>query len=242
MNETEPALIRRCPKCNTERPARELTCLYVDGSGPCHWDLSSEPLALSGTSVPSPPVQPQSVQRSCINGHPMEAGDQLCLVCGADAVHQSADGAANNDAPVQSSEARHGEQRLAIETIIDGWRLVRRIDQEVEGAPFQTFVVEKDGVHSSLAKRRKAPISTPPIVLKPSAVTTETVAVTAIRITFTARVGVAMRSVVGTIGLSGHRGRPIVGLAHEMATPGIERVVHHHAVLQHFVVVLVDVA
>jgi len=75
----------------------------------------------------------------------MEAGDQLCLVCGADAVHQSADAAVNDDAPVQPSEVRHGEQGLAIETIIDGWRLVRRIDQEVEGAPFQTFVVEKDG-------------------------------------------------------------------------------------------------
>ena len=89
-------------------------------------------------------------------------------------------------------------------------------------------------------------------------------AVTAIRTTFTTRLAGVSRSRVGTIGPSSisrvraaagegrfsaalvtavtHLRRPVVRLAHEVAAPGVERVVHDHAVLQHLVVVRVDVA
>src|SRR6478609_3141921 len=90
-----------------------------------------------------------------------------------------------------------------------------------------------------------------------------TLAVTAIRITLTTRLAGASRSSVATIGPSSsrrvraaageaareavvisslHLGRPGVRLADQMAAPGVERVVQDHAVLQHLVVVGVDVA
>src|SRR5262245_5802099 len=91
-----------------------------------------------------------------------------------------------------------------------------------------------------------------------------TLAVTAIRMTFTTRLAGARRSSVATIGPSSsrrvraegrvatftdasamvrsHLGRPVVRLADQMTTPGVERVVHHQAMAQHLLVVLVDVA
>ncbi|MCZ7176262.1 hypothetical protein NK362_25340, partial [Salmonella enterica] len=63
---------------------------------PCNWDLSSEPIHANGwrpIAVVSAEEIVQEANESlaalpetahCQNGHPMEDGDLICMVCGAD--------------------------------------------------------------------------------------------------------------------------------------------------------------
>jgi hypothetical protein len=69
----------------------------------------------------------------------MEAGDELCVVCGADAAQGVVDASTEAAQPRRNQPDSSEETALESETVIDGWRLVRRL-QQTTNTPFQSFL------------------------------------------------------------------------------------------------------
>jgi primosomal replication protein N'' len=82
-------MIRFCPRCETERPVTEFLCEGEFRGEPCHWDLAAEPIRQEGgrptDAQPEKIIEEQPLR--CVNDHPMEVGELLCSVCGADRAH-----------------------------------------------------------------------------------------------------------------------------------------------------------
>ncbi|QJI29218.1 DUF4011 domain-containing protein [Pseudomonas sp. ADAK18] len=110
-------MIRFCPNCQTERSLAELFCEGSVHEQPCGWDLSSVAIQQAGwrpQTVVTVEVAEQQTALQCSNGHPMEAGDLMCMVCDA----EPATDAPAEEVPVETTSS---------ETLIDGWRLLRQI-------------------------------------------------------------------------------------------------------------------
>lgn len=112
-------MMRFCPNCHTERSVDEFYCAGTVNGSSCDWDLSLVPIRADGwrpqevrTAEPRTEDQPGPAL-ACINGHPMNEGDLMCLECGADAA----------GAPSATDEAAADPG----ETRIEGWRLLRQI-------------------------------------------------------------------------------------------------------------------
>jgi primosomal replication protein N'' len=128
-------MIRFCPNCETERALAEFFCAGHVLDQPCGWDLSNEPIHPEGWR-PQPvvalatlePISPVSASSLCVNGHTMEAGDLMCLVC---------DGAPMGDVSEDAVDAMDEPDDVAmtaapeaspVETVIDGWHVLRQIN------------------------------------------------------------------------------------------------------------------
>ena len=135
-------MMRFCPNCRTERSVEEWFCAGTVGDTACNWDLSGLPIRAPGWR-PQDVVTAEAVNQqvgpvvsagsartplSCVNGHPMNDGDLMCLECGADPAAQPhtqqlpATAADPTDQVVQDRPPAQAE-----ETRIDGWRLLRQI-------------------------------------------------------------------------------------------------------------------
>lgn len=117
-------MIRFCPNCQTERALSELFCEGTVQGQPCAWDLSGEALHPEGWRPQPVVTQDALVQPTtaasllqCENGHPMEAGDLMCLECAA----------APATSPATAGPTDDATPAAASETLIDGWRLLRQI-------------------------------------------------------------------------------------------------------------------
>jgi primosomal replication protein N'' len=123
----QPAvLVRLCPNCRSERPVSESYCENLFDGGPCNWPLTEEPLRPVGSSpAPEPPIGP--ISRQCVNGHSLGQGDEICLICGAD------------PAPDIADPGPPPEEPPPVETVIDGWQVLRRVSGDDE--PRERFVV-----------------------------------------------------------------------------------------------------
>src|SRR5271167_4386487 len=97
--------VRKCQGCKEERTEEEVLC------GNCGWDLTQEPLRLPGQIDPvqGTPADSPPAMRRCLNGHPLDSGDEMCFECGATAAEE---GACEPENPQPS------------ETIIDGWSAI----------------------------------------------------------------------------------------------------------------------
>lgn len=113
-------MMRFCPNCKTERPVEEWFCEGVVDDAPCQWELSALPIREVGDRpqeiATKDERRPVSAGLLCTNGHQMDAGDLMCLTCGADP-------ASHEDAPITTVLPPPASE----ETQIDGWRLLRRI-------------------------------------------------------------------------------------------------------------------
>ena len=130
-------MMRFCPNCHTERPLIEIFCEGQINHQLCSWDLSAEPIHAEGWR-PIPIVVQASVENidtetilstefHCVNGHAMDAGDLMCLVCGADAADSPIE---QNDNRINNLEAANIDAIAIIETTIIGdWQLLERINQ-----------------------------------------------------------------------------------------------------------------
>lgn len=138
-------MMRFCPNCKTERSVQEWYCEGTAAGAPCQWDLSAIPIREPG-SRPQAIVTAESTERAitdadadagtgtgtgtgttgislaCSNGHPMNDGDLMCLVCGADPAIAAGDATHPGDTRGDASA-----DQPASETQIDGWRLIRQI-------------------------------------------------------------------------------------------------------------------
>ncbi len=129
--------VRLCPQCEGERPASELICENVHNGGPCRWSLADEEVRLAG-SVSAMPAGPPSVEepgRRCVNGHDVDPGDQLCLLCGRDVI----DGDGTATAPPNGEPDTCPDS--APEISIDGWRAVERLPPALADEPWERFLV-----------------------------------------------------------------------------------------------------
>lgn len=128
-------MIRFCPNCRTERSPSETFCEgEVDGS-PCDWPLSSQPLRPEGwrpEQAASPaPVAPSS--QVCVNGHAVGPGDIMCTECGGDLAATSDSvspgvSAERSDTDAVGPEPGAGPATEGVtESIVAGWRLIRRL-------------------------------------------------------------------------------------------------------------------
>ncbi len=101
-NRLNNRLIKLCPVCGHRNDPAEITCTGVgEGESVCGysiWEMVEE-LDIEGpppppivdqdaeSTAPLPPPHPPSdpsPERVCLNGHPLAAEDQICLVCGAE--------------------------------------------------------------------------------------------------------------------------------------------------------------
>jgi primosomal replication protein N'' len=128
-------LIRRCPKCQTERPLSEMLCRGVVNGKRCGWDLT--PVSITDTEAVEVAVatptsgQSASLPRTCPDGHPVEAGDLICPTCGSDVPEEGAAGLRPSELSRGDSESQ-GKDEVPVpaessETVIGAWRLLKSI-------------------------------------------------------------------------------------------------------------------
>ncbi len=119
-------MIRFCPNCRTERSVIESFCGgEVDGAI-CDWPLSTIPIRPAGWR-PEPAAETgparQATATSCVNGHAVDAGDLMCPECGGD-IASALEQVLAADGPPASVEP---EVAVAMETLVAGWPLLRRL-------------------------------------------------------------------------------------------------------------------
>jgi len=126
-------MIRFCPNCHTERGLHELFCEGEVGTHPCGWDLAGEPIHADGwrprilrtqEEVSEVPHDAR-VEALCSNGHALDAGDLMCLECGAEPA--TGDAPAMPRAADAAPDAASDADAATAETVIDQWRLLRQI-------------------------------------------------------------------------------------------------------------------
>ncbi|KAA5599010.1 protein kinase [Blastochloris sulfoviridis] len=128
-------MVRRCPNCGSDRQVSELFCDNLHHGAPCQWPLASEAIREKGTPVEETPVPPAvpaglaAALRRCVNGHVMDAGDEICLACGADPAPAAAP--ADDLADDAADEAPLGA--------IAGWSLLRRRPAALAEPPYACF-------------------------------------------------------------------------------------------------------
>ncbi len=126
-------LVRHCPNCASDRPVTEILCEGLKDGAQCLWPLSGEEIREEGALTESPDNVPHddAEHRRCLNGHAMEAGDELCLRCGADA------------APVQvvapKNPTQDSDPEPSAPEFIGNWLIVRKHDAPSADTPFLIF-------------------------------------------------------------------------------------------------------
>lgn len=115
-------LFRRCSNCGSKRPVTENVCEQPLDGQLCAWPLTELEILEEGAEeqeLPAPAHRRRSLE--CLNGHPLEDGDEICLVCGSDVAATSR--------PADSAQA----------TRIGNWEVVREHIVPSEDPPVRTF-------------------------------------------------------------------------------------------------------
>lgn len=133
-------MIRFCPNCATERELGESFCEGEVEGGVCDWPLSSLPIRPPGWRPPvASTPEPAQLLFACANGHPAEAGDLICSVCGEDVAAAPAAGSLVETTTGTEPETGNGAGSPGVadvatpeavpptETSVSGWRLLRRL-------------------------------------------------------------------------------------------------------------------
>lgn len=114
--------IRKCQGCKEERSEEEALCEN------CGWNLTLEPLRLPGQIdfIPETSITPPTMRR-CLNGHPIDQGDEMCFECGA----------------AEALTGECSETPQLNETVIDGWSVIEQLESRNQA--FEIFIVERHG-------------------------------------------------------------------------------------------------
>ena len=132
MNVQSKSLVRRCPNCGSDRLVSELFCENICNGIQCLWDLAGIEIRQEGaTTEPATPTGPSAAIKRCVNGHVMDAGDEMCLECGADFAPVIAEDetdlsgtAAGLGGLGENAQAEYTDD--ASPRVIGGWSLLRR--------------------------------------------------------------------------------------------------------------------
>jgi primosomal replication protein N'' len=114
-------LVKRCPRCRGKRPLTEMVCGGAFQDRNCKWNLfevlptpetlEQEPQWSEATSVQT--AAPAS-GGLCRNGHPLEPGDFLCMVCG--------------EATISTSTPSEPASTEGTVRTVNGWQLISPMD------------------------------------------------------------------------------------------------------------------
>lgn len=121
-------MIRFCPNCKTERPLSEFYCEGVlDDGATCNWDLTTvvarEPdKPVEAASQVTAAAIVEAAPRLCTNGHVVDDGDLICIICGADVVAETPTVEVSSD-PAVPADPIPGE----VATEIGGWTIESRL-------------------------------------------------------------------------------------------------------------------
>ena len=141
-----PAYIKICPRCGSERPPAEMSCENVVENQECRFPLEDVEIRVAGSTVN---VQLPAVPRlTCTNGHPLEPGDQVCLVCGADTAPASAASPVTEVGEMPEDGCGTGAPATA--TIIDGWTVERSVSSRGNDAIDRYVVSREPGSRKAL--------------------------------------------------------------------------------------------
>lgn len=136
-------MIRRCPKCHSERPPAEMVCEGEFNGQPCGWDLSDVELSSPHEATPSTSVAhlPITPVLRCLNGHVMDAGDLMCTQCGADPQSDAADSQEPAPTPESSmaDNAEHEGNESPVRTI-GQWQILTAVATRDQSS--EQFVAE----------------------------------------------------------------------------------------------------
>jgi hypothetical protein len=97
----------------------------------CGWTLMDEPMRLQGWR-PEPMVTVQDLPltvlvAACTNGHALDPGDLMCMVCNAE--RETLNGNAGDGTVANGGDGLlRNEPVPEQETVVDGWRLLRQLD------------------------------------------------------------------------------------------------------------------
>ena len=93
--------VRPCPRCGDARPAEEFFCEGKFHDQACGWpliDVLPVPEAVARTEPAAKPAEASAAEPTagaasgrCRNGHPMDAGEFMCMVCGEPAAVEPID-------------------------------------------------------------------------------------------------------------------------------------------------------
>lgn len=145
MDGSESTSVRVCPRCGTERPLDEFSCENVVGGSFCSWQLDGEPVVEAGaTTAPAAITEPTPLRPVCVNGHLLEPGDQMCMVCGADPA------AVPGHANAGGDDSEEGLQTNPSLPVVDGWQADVAIQPVRPEQPWRTYEARKDGVRATL--------------------------------------------------------------------------------------------
>ena len=118
--------VRHCPRCGEARPAGELVCQGQFQAQICHWSLLDVlPMPVGAVQLEKPvgpaapaPASPATASANghCRNGHPVESGEFMCMVCGEPAANPTPEPGSDNCpvSPVASPQ---------MPRVINGWRV-----------------------------------------------------------------------------------------------------------------------
>ena len=76
--------VRLCPACHSERPAQEMYCQNTIDDNACSWLLMNVTQTPKGGKILIEETPIVNISRHCTNGHEVQAGDFMCMECGAD--------------------------------------------------------------------------------------------------------------------------------------------------------------
>ena len=116
-------LVRFCPSCQSERSLSEVSCEGLVGDKLCCWPLLEIQITQAGWrpshvfAAEQNVVFEPEISKFCTNRHPLESGDFICGVCGAEAAIQE-------QTPSLVDEVQFEESP---QTIISGWRVLREV-------------------------------------------------------------------------------------------------------------------
>ena len=149
--------VRVCPGCGSARPLAEFACENPLAEGPCLWPLEGVEVTSRRSDEAEPSAADQRPGESaafrgtpataCVNGHPLEPGDLMCLVCGADparAVEAPNGTAAPSEATDGTAAPEMGTEAADLPAI-PGWRAIRALPPRRPGLPWNDFEAEGGG-------------------------------------------------------------------------------------------------
>ncbi len=147
MTDAASSLVKKCPRCSSERPLAEAFCQNVVEGASCGFRLveikptsPGRPKPETSQGVDTDGALDRLASLTCPNGHVVAEGNLLCPDCG-ELVEQPA--AVETEVERPGTGTGTDEGGLSEETVIDGWRMLSNISNP--GSVRCRYIVEGEG-------------------------------------------------------------------------------------------------
>jgi primosomal replication protein N'' len=140
-----PDYVKICPRCHQERRPNEMSCESVVDGMECRFPLEDVEIRVAGSGPIAGPTT-AAPAGTCANGHSIEPGDEVCLICGADATAAPAGPSTGFGETPQAGYSAWPETV----TIIDGWSVERSASSRGNDAVDRYIVLRVPGTQEAL--------------------------------------------------------------------------------------------